>query len=236
MFKILETKERLTAINSDKDSIEFLIEEAVESLLPHNKKRRPIIKQPIVGQGSIQVVSKLKAGYEDADVLQSLRDYIFQLKLELQQPKLQENNQVARKIALKTPIGNKPTKSSLAKIKTQELQITQKRLIELLKEEYDDEYGILKPTPYAFNKAWNLIMAASLLMKNSFPKASVSTDSEGGIRLRWQKLIPEREVRLYCPSEPGKKIYIYHEAGDEYDAVYDISGETLAHWLNWLIR
>ena len=103
-----------------------------------------------------------------------------------------------------------------------------------MQEEDEDEYGILKPTIYAFDKAWNLVLAASQLMKNSFKRASISTDSEGGIRLTWTKQQPEAEVRLICPKEPNKQIYLYHEKDSQYGVVKDVSGFTLASWLQWL--
>src|SRR5262249_8565369 len=104
------------------------------------------------------------------------------------------------------------------------------RLESLLDEEETDDYGVLRPTEYAFNTAWELLVGASHEMTGSFPRASVSTDSEGGIRVQW--LRPERQVRLVIPSVEGKRQYIYHEEGDRYDLEETVSASTLARWLS----
>lgn len=234
MFAILPTQENFTAKNSDQDSIEVLINDAVLSLLPPRQKRRNFLEVQLGWKGYSKLVSDSHLRYQDADVLQVLSDYISQLKLDLQQPQYEENTQAIPKIQIKTVEGTTPTKTSSANLQPSEIKITQDRLIELLQEEDEDEYGILKPTIYAFDKAWNLVLAASQLMKNSFKRASISTDSEGGIRLTWTKQQPEAEVRLICPKEPNKQIYLYHEKDSQYGVVKDVSGFTLASWLQWL--
>ncbi|MEH2407115.1 hypothetical protein [Nostoc sp.] len=114
------------------------------------------------------------------------------------------------------------------------LKITQERLIELWQEDEEDEYGIVRPTVYAFDKAWSIIIEASQFLKDSFRKASVSTDDEGGIRLTWTKLEPEAEVRLICPCDHSKEVYLYHEKDSEYNIVKNVTGFNLASWLDWL--
>lgn len=114
------------------------------------------------------------------------------------------------------------------------LKITQERLIELWQEDEEDEYGIVKPTVYAFAKAWSIITEASQFLKDSFRKASVSTDDEGGIRLTWTKLESEAEVRLICPCNHYKEVYLYYEKDSEYNIVKNITGFNLASWLDWL--
>jgi hypothetical protein len=236
MFTISPSQERLTARSSAQDSIEFLIENAVSSLAPPQQERRNLIKVQLMWKGSTQLVSNLQVGYQDLDVLQIVSDYISKLKREIHPPEFKENTQSIPNpdILTKPNLGSIPIKNSSAKLPSQELQITQDRLIELLQEEEEDEYGILKPTPYAFDKAWNLTLAASQFMGISFKRASVSTDAEGGIRLTWTKQLPEAEVRLICPAEPNKQLYLYHEKDSQYDVVKDVSGFTLASWLQWL--
>lgn len=233
MFTILQAQENFSAKNSDRDSIEVLIDDAVSSLLPPQKNHRNFIEIQW-WKGSCKLVSDSPLGYQNADVLQLISDYISNLKLEIQQNQCKQNPQNILKIQIKSAELWRSEKNSLAKFETSELKITQARLIELLQEEDEDEYGILKPTPYAFDKAWHLVLAASQLMRNSFKRASVSTDAEGGIRLTWTKQQSEAEVRLICPGEPNKQIYLYHEKGSEYDVVKDVSGFTLASWLHWL--
>lgn len=244
MFALLPAPERFTAKILDKDDTDFLSEKAILSLisglqksldLPGNQR---LISRPTSISGYrdfAETESHPPVEYENNDILHFFRDYyISRLKLKLQQSKLQENIRLIQEIPSQIARDDSITKSSSVNHQNQELRITQERLIELLQEEEEDEYGILKPTPYAFEKAWNLILDASQLMKNSFKRASASTDDEGGIRLTWTCLEPEAEVRLICPSEPNKQIYLYQEKNSQYGVLKDVSGFTLASWLHWL--
>ena len=104
------------------------------------------------------------------------------------------------------------------------------RLRELLRQEDSDEFGVLKPTDHAFDLATRLVQEASAL--SSVPKGSVSTDSQGGVRITWFRA--DREVELVCPASPDSSPYIYHEAGSEYDLGEGASGRALARLLSWL--
>ncbi|MGA7952469.1 MAG: hypothetical protein WCA07_03005 [Gloeobacterales cyanobacterium] len=115
----------------------------------------------------------------------------------------------------------------------QPIQTVQNRLTALYHQE-EEECNISKPTDHSFNTAWKLVTEASELRGKYFQKATVATDDEGGIRLRWRNPNKDREVRLYCPANTTKKMYIYHEEGDSYRAEYNVSGRTLAEWLYWL--
>lgn len=121
-------------------------------------------------------------------------------------------------------------------LELQGITITLKRLVALLESEDEDDYGILKPTDYAFKTVLNLVSEAYSVMGSNFPKASASTDEEGGIRLTWSQMEPEREIRLICPSSPEQPAYIYHETSDDYAVEYDVSVPTLVSWLQWLNR
>ncbi|MCU0547139.1 MAG: hypothetical protein MUE44_34110 [Oscillatoriaceae cyanobacterium Prado104] len=55
-------------------------------------------------------------------------------------------------------------------------RITVERLLELLDLEDDDEYGILRPTEYAFRTAMKLIVEAYDVLGCNFPEASAATD------------------------------------------------------------
>lgn len=59
--------------------------------------------------------------------------------------------------------------------------VTVERLLELLYLEEEDEYGIFRPTEYAFKTAIKLIVEAYDVLGNNFPKASTSTDDSGSI-------------------------------------------------------
>ncbi|MEG4324281.1 hypothetical protein [Microcoleus sp. herbarium5] len=112
-------------------------------------------------------------------------------------------------------------------------RITVERLIELLDLEEDDEYGILRPTEYAFRTAMKLVVEAYDSMGNSFPKASTGTDDQGSIRLAWQNIKADRRVRLFCPHSSDEKAYIYHQDSDKYASQNITSGAILVYWLEW---
>jgi hypothetical protein len=112
-------------------------------------------------------------------------------------------------------------------------RITIERLIELLDLESEDEYGILRPTEYAFRTAMKLVVEAYDRMGNSFPKCSIGTDDRGSIRLAWQNLNSNCRVRLFFPSNAEEKAYIYHQKNQEYKSEDLISASTLVHWLEW---
>ena len=118
-------------------------------------------------------------------------------------------------------------------LEVQGITITLKRILELLETEDEDDYGILKPTDYAFKTLLNLVSEAYSLMGSSFPKASASTDHEGGIRLAWTRLKPECTVHLFCPSSADQPVDIYHSTSDEYAVEDVVSVSTLVRWLEW---
>jgi hypothetical protein len=124
------------------------------------------------------------------------------------------------------------SKANVSANDRQPIQTVQNRLAALFQEE--EECDISKPTHHSFSTAWKLVTEASELRGKYFQKATVATDDEGGIRLRWRNPNKDREVRLYCPANTTKKMYIYHEEGDSYNAEFNVSGRTLAEWLYWL--
>ena len=112
-------------------------------------------------------------------------------------------------------------------------RITAQRILELLELEEEDEYGILKPTEYAFRTAMKLVLGAYDSMGNSFPKASACPDEKGGIMLDWSKENLSCTIHLFCPSSPEIKAYIYHQTGEVYAGDYEVSSSRLSYWLNW---
>jgi hypothetical protein len=112
--------------------------------------------------------------------------------------------------------------------------ITIKRLVELYESEDDeDEYGVLKPSNYAFKTAVNLVLEAHSILGKSFPKASACTDDRGGVSLTWTSIQPARKVRLFCPFTDEPPIRIYHRQGDERGSENVISVATLVDRLKW---
>jgi hypothetical protein len=131
-----------------------------------------------------------------------------------------------------------------AKPSSSDIAVTLKRLVALLEEVETDEYGILQPSQSAFKLAMRLVVDAYEAMGDRFPKASVSTSSEGSIRLTWSKRSLEcvdalyadsrREVRLVCPASSEQQAYLYHELGDNYAVEQDVTASVLVQWLEWL--
>lgn len=128
------------------------------------------------------------------------------------------------------------TVAQSAKPASSNLAITLKRLIALLEEDETDDYGILQPTQGAFKLAMEFVIEAYESLGEAFPRASVSTDEEGGIRLTWSKLEPECEVRLMCPPSIEREVYLYHELGDSYAVEHGATPSALVQWLKWLNR
>lgn len=130
--------------------------------------------------------------------------------------------------AAKETVSNSPATSGVS-----DFTITLKRLRELLDLEAEDDYGILRPTEYAFNTALKLVIEAYEIMGSRFPRAAASTDELGGIRLAWQNIDQDCRVRIFCPSSPDKQAYIYHQKSDEYGSEDVVSSSLLVQWLEW---
>ncbi|MEG4320969.1 MULTISPECIES: hypothetical protein [unclassified Microcoleus] len=116
------------------------------------------------------------------------------------------------------------------------LSITLKRLGELYEGEDDeDEYGILKPSDFAFKTALNLVVEAHSVMGSSFPKASACTDHQGGVSLTWTSVDPACKVRLFCPfiDDDEQPVRIYHRKEDEHGSEKVISAAILVDRLEW---
>ena len=126
------------------------------------------------------------------------------------------------------------TVAQSAKPSSSNLTVTLKRLIALLEEDETDDYGVLQPSQPAFKLAMRFIVEAYELLGGSFPRASVSTDEKGAIRLTWSKLEPECEVRLVCPADNDQEAYLYHELGDTYAVEQNVTSTVLVQWLKWL--
>jgi hypothetical protein len=114
-----------------------------------------------------------------------------------------------------------------------ETRVTLARLVSLLEEEERDDYGVLRPTLFAFITAFELIASASLQMATALPRTTPCTDDQGGLRFEWSR--PAGQVVLVVPAHPGGRLYLYHAQGDEHGLEDQVSASTLAHWLRWLV-
>lgn len=212
--------EQNTSTTTDINFNIFLINVFSEQLIHNIKSRRFIVELKY----EITKYEKL-----NLDIVQQ----ILQLEPQFQSQVLYELSRVSQN---REPIPIKSTSNitpEATRFEKQGIEIVHERLIELLQEEDEDEYGVLKPTTHAFNTAWVLVSGASELLKKSFPKASASTDDKGGVRLTWTRLEPEREIRLVCPSDKSKKTYLYHESSNKHGIIEDVTALTLAGWLQW---
>ncbi|WP_353930779.1 hypothetical protein WJM97_21325 [Okeanomitos corallinicola TIOX110] len=135
------------------------------------------------------------------------------------------STEVSTEITIPDTIAEKSNESNF--------QITQNRLIKMLKKDEEDDYGLLRPTNYSFDKAWNLLQNVYEIMKDNFPKAWVSTDDEGSITLTWSRLDIDAEISLTCGCDANKETYIYYEHGEKYGVENEFSPQSLAKWLKW---
>jgi len=112
--------------------------------------------------------------------------------------------------------------------------ITQTRLLELLDQSGEDDYGERGPTQYAFKNALMLISQAEAALVDKVPGSSV-VDSNGGIRTTWH--YGGRQVRLICPAAPDRNVYIYQQAGDAKPSIINenVTASTLRNRLLWLV-
>jgi hypothetical protein len=113
-------------------------------------------------------------------------------------------------------------------------QVVLQRLAALLDEDEEDDYGVLRPTPYALDTAVAVIVQASQSLRDEFPAASVSTDHRAGCRIRWRH--GGRRVHLFIPHAEGEGSYIYHQEADDHSTEKDVSASSLVHWLGWLVE
>lgn len=91
-----------------------------------------------------------------------------------------------------------------------------------------------RPSDYACEIARNLFSEIDLPTLSQFPHPSISLDGDGGILLDWTR--GEKRVRLVIRDNADLPSYIYHQSGDVYDAIYDMTSESLKKWLYWLMN
>jgi hypothetical protein len=110
-------------------------------------------------------------------------------------------------------------------------------LVGLLREEEFDELGDpLAPTRHAFDTAWKLIANTAGLCSSKLPIGHVMTDSNGGIRIEWEK--GGKHLRLCIAPSKDLPNYMYLQEDTKprpkYYIRWDCSSGQLAEQLNWL--
>jgi hypothetical protein len=114
-----------------------------------------------------------------------------------------------------------------------EAEIVMQRLHALREEEDVDEYGVLAPTAFSFETACTLVREVADRLQSGFPRGWVTPDSEGGIRIEWSR--GARQVRLVVPAREGGQRYLYWEEESQASLDQNVSSQSLAEKLSWLI-
>jgi hypothetical protein len=125
-----------------------------------------------------------------------------------------------------------PERLKLASADIKYLSALVRQLVELREEAEADEYGTLQATPHAFDIGCNLLTDAAIVsapLGQQIPYGSVSTDSEGGVRIEW--VGTDNSVHLVIPASTDRDSYIYHEVGSQF-ATEPATPEALARWLH----
>jgi hypothetical protein len=130
-----------------------------------------------------------------------------------------------------TPEAIAPERLRLASAGIRWLSAIIRQLVELRNEEESDEYGALRASESAFERACQLLTDAAIvsaLEGRQIPHGCASTDSEGGIRIEWVR--PASSVHLAIPSCAEREGYVYHEVGQDFGTI-TATPEALARWL-----
>jgi hypothetical protein len=115
-----------------------------------------------------------------------------------------------------------------------ELNDTIKQIIAIMNGDEEDEDGKLRPTQHALVQVSRLLMDACnafLLTKGAahFPRASVSPDLDGGLRIEWY--MAKGVVRLVVPPKQSALPYLFHRIDSDANTDFAVSGSSIAAWL-----
>lgn len=107
------------------------------------------------------------------------------------------------------------------------------RLVDLLDENGEDDYGKIGPTQYAFQSVYRLVERAQNRMVATIQGSPV-VDSMGGVSVTWRR--GNLEARLVCPSTKMQQSYLYLDLGDDPQVVSGVTPATLAQHLSFLAQ
>jgi hypothetical protein len=114
------------------------------------------------------------------------------------------------------------------------LPVSVSRLLALLKDHGEDDYGAIGPSQFAFFTAFTLVFEAIGIAGEDFA-SSPSVDSEGGIRVTWRR--GDRTVKLVCPATRDKPVYVYCSSPTGNSLRNEnVSPTFLASRLSWIIN
>ena len=114
-----------------------------------------------------------------------------------------------------------------------DVPVSLRRLLSLLDESGEDDYGHLGPSQFAFKTAFLMVLHALSLLGQDVPCAP-SVDSEGGIRITWNRF--SKQIKLICPPTQDAPMYIYQSssAGNSLRN-QNVTPALLAERLTWLV-
>jgi hypothetical protein len=91
-----------------------------------------------------------------------------------------------------------------------------------------------RPTDHALNAALELTWGArSLLGARGWTTPDVDTDTDGGVRLTWNR--GEREVVAVLPKNSDLQRYLFYSDRDGRGAITNFETGSLADRLNWVV-
>jgi hypothetical protein len=113
-----------------------------------------------------------------------------------------------------------------------DLPVSLSRLLDLLDENGEDDYGQIGPSQFAFRTAFRMVQRAERVASGEF-SSSPTVDSEGGIRISWRK--GDRQVKLICPAKREAAAYIYRSSVEGSSVRnQNVTEVALAEALSWL--
>ncbi len=113
------------------------------------------------------------------------------------------------------------------------IELSVQRLVCLLDESGEDDYGKIGPSQFAFKNALLLVVRAITMLGEDVPSSPV-VDSQGGIRVTWRH--DDRQIKLICPATRDAQVYIY-QSSLQGNSLRDqnVTAAVLAERLAWLI-
>ncbi len=95
-----------------------------------------------------------------------------------------------------------------------------------------DEFGVLRPYRAAIDTASEVAFRIVRAGIEPPAPADVSVDRDGDVRILWE--YRDRTLELVCPSEPGRRAYIYYSDAEQYYVAYDLSIYRIGRLFGWL--
>ncbi len=109
-----------------------------------------------------------------------------------------------------------------------------RQIIALINGPDSDNEGVLKPTQHAIDRVASLLIAACSAFPKKFPKADVSPDLEGGLRIEWRS--PRGVARIVIPPRGDEKEYLYSRMDGASKTDFNLSGTLIASWLQKVMQ